>query len=169
MAATVVPRWALHGKAELDSPYWAPNSSLVTGDVGHSVHCPAGESRCGVSQGSYADGFDSGMSFGNGIVLEGGKGYSLRLVLKGAPTDLQATIAGSGGAQIFTHDICPATGIPCGQPQWATTTINFTAKATDQNATLSITSRSGEWWLGSVSLTPTVSRAMTAGIWVAFF
>ena len=106
-----------------------------------------------MSQRSYADGFDSGMSFGNGIVLEGGKGYSLRLVLKGAPTDLQATIAGSGGAQIFTHDI-PAAG-----QQWATTVMNFTAKATDQNATLSITSRSGEWWLGSVSLTPTVSRA----------
>ena len=51
-----------------------------------------------MSQRSYADGFDSGMSFGNGIVLEGGRGYSLRLVLKGAPTDLQATMAGSGGA-----------------------------------------------------------------------
>lgn len=28
------------------------------------------------------DGFDSGMSFGNAIVLQAGKGYSLRVVLR---------------------------------------------------------------------------------------
>jgi hypothetical protein len=62
----LAPRWRRIGGAKLGAPYWSANSSLVTGDVGHSVSCEGSSEPCGVSQSSYLDGFDSGMSFGNG-------------------------------------------------------------------------------------------------------
>jgi hypothetical protein len=142
--ANVAPRWRKIGGAELGAPYWSANSSLVTGDVGHSVSC-AGAGACGVMQGSYLDGYDSGMSFGNAIVLEGGKEYSLRLVLRGAPG---VTVTASLGEWSKRFGAITA--------GWSTVVAKFTASATSLNATLTIATGSagGDWSLGSVSLTP---------------
>jgi len=141
VVTNVAPRWRKVGGAKLDAPYWVANSSLVTGDVGHSVSC-SGAGACGVSQGSYLDGFDSGMSFGNAIVLEGGKEYSLRLVLNGS-----AKVTASLGS--WSKSFSATAG-------WSTVVANFTAEATSLNATLTIASGAagGDWSLGSVSLTP---------------
>ncbi len=164
MASGFTPRWRKIGAAELDKPYWSDNSSLVTGDVGHSVHC-VGAGECGVSQGSYLDGFNSGMSFGNAIVLQEAKAYSLRVVLKApskinavheapaAASKVMAKIVSSAGEVLFTASFLV---VPSGE--WATSIANFSAPATDLNATLQLTA-TGEWWLGSVSLTP------TTGVW----
>jgi hypothetical protein len=164
MASGFAPRWQKIGAPELDKPYWSDNSSLVTGDVGHSVHC-IGAAECGVSQGSYMDGFNSAMSFGNAIVLEKAKGYALRVVLKG-PSDINGGHEGHAAASKVMAKIVSSTGVvlfttsfpvvPSGE--WATSVANFSAPATDLNATLQLTAI-GEWWLGSVSLTP------TTGVW----
>jgi hypothetical protein len=170
MAQGFVPRWQKIGKASLSSPYWEANSSLVTGDVGHSVHCPPSSSddECGVTQGSYKDGFDSGMSFGNAIVLQAAKGYSLRVVLKAPlatrPTSsreqqaaggkVTAKLVSSTGATLFT------TSFPLvPSAQWQTAFANFTSPSTDLNVSLSLSALGSEWWLGSVSLSP------TEGVW----
>ena len=181
MAANFTPRWTQIGAATLDEPYWQANSSLVSGDVGHSVHCPKSSTACGVTQGSLFDGFDSGMSFGSAIVLEEGKRYTLRLVLKAGAsigassaenaaaytaTDsaaVVATITGGGSDSkanaLFSARFTPPAG------EWQTVNVTFTAKATSLNSTLSIATQAAasddgssdsglEWWLGSVSLTP---------------
>ena len=139
----VAPRWRKIGAPKLDLPYWKANSELVTGDVGHSVRC-AGAGACGVIQESYLDGFDSGMSFGSAIVVESGKVYSLRLVLRGG-SSAHVTASLGGWTKTFT-----ATA------EWSTVVANFTAAATSRNATLTIASgpAGGDWSLGSVSLTP---------------
>ena len=100
------------------------------------------------------------MSFGSAIVLEAGKEYSLRLVLKAAGSSstarasaaspsVKADLTVDGGTSLWSTSFGVAS-------TWETFSANFTATATTLNATLSIYSTAdSDWWLGSVSLTPT--------------
>ena len=80
----VVPRWVGIGSPTLDSPYYAMHDDLISGDVGSSIHCAANNSKeCGIEQGSYFEGFDSGVGFGSSIILSKNMDYTLQLVVKG--------------------------------------------------------------------------------------
>ena len=151
----LAPRWQKIGSPFLDTPLWAEHSSLLTGDVGHSVHCNStAGAPCGVTQTGFSDGFDSGMSFGSAIVLESGREYSLRVVLKVAQQSSELAISASidgGSGNMLNSSFTPA---PNGE--WQSFVVNFTSKATELNATFSVQA-SGEWWLGTVSLEPTAS------------
>jgi len=57
----IVPRWDAIGSPKLDAPYYANHDDLITGDVGNSIYCPANSNAsCGVEQGTYFGGYDSG-------------------------------------------------------------------------------------------------------------
>ena len=138
LISLVAPRWEKIGPAALGAPYWAANSSLVTGEVGHSVHCPpATAAGCGVEQRTYFEGFDSMMSFGSAIVLEAGKEYSLRLVIKGAKAPEITAALSAHGASLWSASF--------GSPgaSWKTVIANFTAPADSLNTTLTIQSAAG--------------------------
>eukprot|EP00041_Stephanoeca_diplocostata_P021695 m.509300 g.509300 ORF g.509300 m.509300 type:complete len:855 (-) comp21888_c2_seq22:3947-6511(-) len=161
MAPGFTPRWTPIGNATLDVPYWGPNSSfLVTGDRGHSVRCTVTQgSRCGVSQGTYYDGFDAGMSFGSELELKPNTQYTFRVVAKGSVGVSGVVVsitAGIGTERVWSS------AIPI-ETSWETTVLHFTtSNANFTNVTLAITSDSvvaeqAEWWLGSVSLTPTAN------------
>eukprot|EP00937_MAST-01D_sp_MAST-1D-sp2_P002767 g2767.t1 len=163
------PRWTAIGAAALDAPYWEANSSLVTGDLGHSVHCPGAASAgaasagaaaaapCGVSQGGFFDGFDAGMSYGSSLDLAAGAAYALRLVLRGGGATggakVVATLKSASGDVLWTHALPP---LPATAAGWQEHNATITLASNTSNATLSVAAARGEaeWWLGSVSLTP---------------
>ena len=105
-----------------------------------------------MAQGSYGDGFDSGMSFGNAIVLDAGREYSLRLVVKGTAPAVTVTVRSDPTNVAFSRTFAATS-------DWETIVYNFSAPDTSMNSTLIVTSASpgGDWWLGGDSLTPTAN------------
>eukprot|EP00911_Craspedida_sp_UC1_P000382 UC1_evm1s293 len=75
-------RWVPVGTARASI---APTDTYGGAGAG-AVLCSATKVPCGVLQTQVADGFNSGMSFGSAIVLESGRPYSLRLVLRASAT-----------------------------------------------------------------------------------
>lgn len=148
------PRWTGVGRAALDAPYWKNHSGLLSGDVGHSVRCDAGDAPCGVEQGGWLGGFNSGKGFGSSIALEAGKPYVLRLVLRGAGngSDSVPVSLSSAGAHLWSHTFA----VPAASSGWVTVLANITTTETTTNATLRIASASSSapWYLGTASLSP---------------
>ena len=146
-------RWTGVGSAALDAPWWKNESSLVNGDVGHSVRCEASKVPCGVEQRGWLGGFNSSKSFGSAIALEAGSAYVLSLVLQGGGNggDLVSASLSSSGAQLWSHTFA----VPAASNGWVTVVADVTSAKTTMNATLRIASASSTaaWWLGSASLT----------------
>ena len=145
----VVPRWVGIGSPTLDSPYYAMHDDLISGDVGSSIHCAANNSKeCGIEQGSYFEGFDSGVGFGSSIILSKNMDYTLQLVVKGEASIKVFLSDADAEEYLFSATITSTSN-------WTTISQTFTSPATT-NATLRISAlkSSPEWWLGSTSLTP---------------
>jgi len=145
----VVPRWVGIGSPTLDSPYYAMHDDLISGDVGSSIHCAANISKeCGIEQGSYFEGFDSGVGFGSSIILSKNMDYTLQLVVKGEASIKVFLSDADAEEYLFSATITSTSN-------WTTISQTFTSPATT-NATLRISAlkSSPEWWLGSTSLTP---------------
>ena len=154
MAAAAVPRWTLFGGAALDQPYWHAHSSLVTGDLGHSIHCAASAEPCGVYQTAVGDGFSSHEDAGSAIVLQSGRTYRLRLVLQS--TD-KAVVVNAALSDSLEGEAWSGRFELSGTSGWRTMTSTVRVPRTTLNATLRIGTRgggAGAWSLGAASLTP---------------
>ena len=151
-------RWNPIGNASIDAPLWENASTLVTGDLGHSIRCdPA--ALCGVQQRGWLDGFNAGASAGSAIVMEAGTAYTIRLVLKSAPGSrpsqqalgtVVASLTSDLGTPVWSHSY----PLPAASDGWTTVKTTFKASVTTANATLQIaaTQAPTTWWLGSASL-----------------
>lgn len=126
--------------------------------------CPPGEA-CGVAQGGWLDGFNAGVSFGSAIVLGLGRAYSLQVVLRAPSAAAQvhlslmgphanelARSSGDGHQAVFVNQTLQGVGA-----SWTVFTVNFTATASTNNATLTIVSSAPfeAYSVGAVSLSPT--------------